>query len=428
MRRRILTAMVGVVMLSTVVLTLPLGIVLARRTQADAIVELERASERTAARLEPDLASSGVHIDLADEEQALSVAVYAADGRKLAGVGPATADAVTSGDGLVTTDGIVGPDRVLARPVVFDGKRIATVRVAEARSEVADRMRSDIALLIAFDLVAVAVAGTVGAVVSSRLSRPMRQIRDDAVRLGAGDFAIGERASGVAEIDQTSHALADTASRLEAVLERERTFSADASHQLRTPVTSMRLAVESELEQPRADREAVLHDVLADLDRLESTIGTLLAVARDLPRDYAPVPLGTIDALLRRRWATRIERQGRQLVTHVADRLPVRVSSDIVDEVLDVLVDNARRHGRGTISVDIGGGEPGHLVVRVRDEGSIPPSLDVFRRRQQRAGHGIGLALARSLAEAEGGRLLIESASPTGFRLLLPDRGAPVAR
>lgn len=420
--------MVGVVMLSTVVLTLPLGIVLARRTQADAIVELERAAERTAAKLEPDLASSEVHVEVADEEEALSVAVYAADGRRLAGVGPATADAVTSGDGLVTTDGIVGPDRVLARPVIFDGRRIATVRVAEARSEVEDRMRSDVALLVAFDLLAVAVAGAVGAVVSSRLSRPLRQIRDDAVRLGAGDFAIGERSSGVAEIDQTSHALADTASRLEAVLERERTFSADASHQLRTPLTSMRLAVESELDQPRPDRQAVLHDVLADIDRLETTIGTLLTVARGLPRDHAPVSLATIDALLRRRWAARLDHQGRRLVTHVADRPPVRVSADIVDEVLDVLVDNARRHGRGTISVEIGGGEAGHLVISVLDEGSIPPSLDVFQRRRPRAGHGIGLALARSLAEAEGGRLLIGSHAPTAFRLLLPDRGAPIAR
>jgi len=423
-RRRILTAIVGVVVLATAVLTLPLGLVIATRQKAKSVLELDRAAERTAAGLGPDVAQPGATIDLASEESALDVAVYDRSGRRLAGQGPDRADAVVRRPGIATSDGIVGSERVLARPVTIDERRIATIRVAEPVSETTAEVRRDLLLLLAVDAFAVVLAAAVGAVLAVRLARPLRAVRDDAVRLGNGDFAISSRTSGVAEVDETSDALADTAARLEAVLHRERTFSANASHQLRTPVTSMRLAVESELATPRDDPGVVLAEVLADLDRLESTISTLLAVARDLPRTYEPLDPAVVARRLGERWTARLARQGRELVVTATGTGGVRASPEVLDEILDVLVDNAARHGRGPIEVLIDAAAAGLLSVSVLDDGDAPlDRATLFQRRTPRGDrHGLGLALARSLAEAEGGRLVLSGTAPTSFRLVLPDR------
>ncbi|QXC61611.1 HAMP domain-containing histidine kinase [Aquihabitans sp. G128] len=424
MRRRILTAIVGVVVLAAAVLTLPLGLVIASRQQADSVLELDRAAERTAAGLGPDVGQPGAEIDLASEEANLSVAVYDRAGKRLAGEGPMRADEIVERRGIATTDGTVGSERVLARPVTLDDRRIATIRVAEPKADTTARVRRDLLLLVAVDAVAVAVAVAVGAVLAARLARPLQAVRDDAVRLGNGDFAIASRSSGVAEIDDTSAALADTAARLEAVLQRERTFSANASHQLRTPVTSMRLAVESELATPRDAPEEVLAEVLADLDRLESTISTLLAVARDLPRTYEPLDPVAAARRLHERWAQRLGRTGRDLAVAGTGDGVVRVSTEVLDEILDVLIDNAGRHGSGTVRVEIDAAGSGMLSVAVADEGrSAVDSATIFQRRPPgRDRHGLGLALARSLAEAEGGRLFLSGTGPTTFRLVLPDR------
>ena len=424
MRRRILTAIIGVVVLATLVLTIPLAIVLANRKQADAVVELERAADRTAAVLEPDVATSGARVVLPKEERALAVAVYAADGRRLAGSGPAVADDITRARGVATHDGTVGGQRVLVRPVVIDGERVATIRVAEPTAEATERARDDVLALLGFDVLAIAVAVIVGAVLSGRLTRPLRDVRDDAVRLGDGDFTISERASGVDEIDETSHALAHTAGRLEAVLQRERTFSANASHQLRTPMTSMRLAVESELLSPRGDRAEVLQEVLGDLDRLEATIATLLSVARDLPRDYQPTSMAELAERVETRWHQRCADQARPLRIHPQVHPAIRVAVPVVDEIIDVLVDNALRHGKGPIDIEIGGGDPSRVSITVSDSGRVAqnPSALFKRRALGAERHGLGLALARSLAEAEGGRLVLASRDPATFQLLLPDR------
>ncbi|WP_426571415.1 ATP-binding protein [Aquihabitans sp. McL0605] len=423
MRRRILTAIVGVVALASLVLTLPLAVVLANRKQADAIVELERAAERTAANLEPNIGDVDAEVEVSHAERGVTIGVYGPDGRLIGGTGPAVADPITAAKGVTTRDGTVGDERVLARPITVDAERVATIRVAEPVAEAAAATRRDLLLLLVVDLAAVAVAVIVGAILSARLARPLRLIRDDAVRLGDGDFTIGERTSGVEEIDETSHALAHTASRLEAGLQRERTFSSNASHQLRTPITSMRLAIESELAVPSRDGAVVLRDVLHDLDRLETTIATLLAVARDLPRTYEPVEIDAIGARVRSRWGQASTDLHRPLNVTTMQRPAARVSVPVLDEIFDVLIDNALRHGAGPIDVKIGSADADHLVATVADHGTAPPDATTwFSRRPPGAErHGLGLALARSLAEAEGGRLLVTHDESTTFQLLLPE-------
>ena len=112
---------------------------------------------------------------------------------------------------------------------------------------------------------------------------------------------------------------------------------------------------------------------------------------------------------------------GRRLtVVPAADLPPAAASAPANRQVLGVLLDNALRHGRGTVTVAARDAAQA-LALDIADEGRIDAPDELFVRRSAAAsGHGIGLALARSLTEAEGGRLVLSSRSPTTFTLLLP--------
>jgi signal transduction histidine kinase len=212
------------------------------------------------------------------------------------------------------------------------------------------------------------------------------------------------------------------AARAGEVLGRERAFSADVSHQLRTPLTGLLLGLESALGRPDADPRAAIRTAVERGRHLQSIIDDLLRLARDGqgPREVLDVP-ALLDGL-RGHWEGPLAAGGRRLSVTCREPLPeVRSAPSVVLQILEVLVDNAATHGRGGISVeavDLGTA----LSIEVGDEGAgIAAGDDVFARRTSNGeGHGIGLALARSLAEAEGGRLLLRRPAPPVFALLLP--------
>jgi signal transduction histidine kinase len=127
---------------------------------------------------------------------------------------------------------------------------------------------------------------------------------------------------------------------------------------------------------------------------------------------------------VRQNWHADLAARGRPLRIETAPEPPVCLASTAaVRQILDVLVDNAVRHGAGAVTLVVR--ESGDaLAIDVIDEGTVigDDSGDLFRRRTAASGHGIGLAMARSLAEADGGRLLLGRPSPPTFTLLLPAR------
>lgn len=427
MRRRILLAIVGVTAVATVVLTVPLALITSHREKDDAIRELQRAAERTSAGLSTRPGRDGEDVEFPKVPSDLRIAVYHPDGSRVAGDGPKRADAVTRRASHIAVSGVVGDERVLADPVSIDEQKVAIVRVAEPVGEATGRARRAVFLLVGFDLVAIAVAAGVGSFVASRLARPVRQLRDDAVRLGDGDFSVPAHHSGIAEIDETSAALSETAERLDAMLARERSFSADASHQLRTPLAALRLSVETELMTPRPDAERALNEALVQVDRLEETITTLLAVARDRPPARDLLDVGRLVIEIHHRWDNRFVDGSRVLRCHSLGTIDVHVSVAVLDQIVDILLSNALEHGRGDVGVVLRRSSGGGLVVEVTDSGTIRRDPDgLFVRRDPDAtGHGVGLSLARSLAEAEGGRLVLAESSPTTFRIVLPDAASP---
>ena len=257
---------------------------------------------------------------------------------------------------------------------------------------------------------------------TTRLVRPLEELATAAGQLGAGDFTVRGPRTGIAEIDRVGEALDATAARIAETLERERAFSAEASHQLRTPLTGLRLQLEAALETPDADPRAAIRAGIASADRLERTIEDLLALGRE-----RRAPRAELDSTPSWRRSGRparrcFRRTGARCGSPAQDPPPARVAAAAVRQVLGVLLDNAATHGRGTVTLvarDAGGA----LAIDVADEGPDLGETDPFATAA--AGHGIGLRLARSLAEAEGGRLRLSRPDPPTFTLLLPTDEPP---
>jgi signal transduction histidine kinase len=248
-----------------------------------------------------------------------------------------------------------------------------------------------------------------------RMTKPIKALATSAERLGAGDFSVRTAAAGIPEVDAVADAFNNTAQRLGDLVDRERSFSADVSHQLRTPLTAVRLRLETAAAGAGVVRETELHEVLSLVDRLQNTVEGLLKLAREAPRDGSPLDLPALLIATVSAWRPIAAERGRSLDVSHAERLPAVVASPVaVGQIIDVLVSNALVHGEGRVTVrvrDTGAG----VAIDVEDEGrGVEGNVErIFSRRSQSAaGTGIGLALARSLAVAEGGRLIVARSGP----------------
>ena len=363
--------------------------------------------------------------DVGDEDEDLRVTVYDGDGDRIAGLGPdAPADMVSQAlDGDVESE-MDDDVFVSAVPVTYSDEVIGAVAVARPSSTVLVHVVFIWAGMAGLAAAAVTVAWLVGRRQARRLARPLEDLQESALRLGDGDFSVRTRRGGVEEIDAVGAALDATAMRLDDLLAKERAFSADASHQLRTPLAGMRLRLEAALERSDVDPRPAIAATLVDADRLEAIIDELLTLARaGQSAPSGPVYLDTLLGELSPEWGARLALHGRDLDVRVDAGAPgARASSAAVRQVLGVLVDNATTHGRGTVTVAVREAS-GAVAVDVCDEG--PGVHDVesvlfSRQADRRDGHGIGLALARRLVEAEQGRLMLTRVSPPVFTLLLP--------
>jgi signal transduction histidine kinase len=300
-------------------------------------------------------------------------------------------------------------------PIHDEDRIVGAARAALPWDVVTDDTNRAWLTMAAFALVVVVLSGALAWWVSSLLARPMEHLTSLAVRLGDGDFSARVQPAGVPEVDRAGSALNRTAARLGDLMARERSFTADVSHQLRTPLTGLRLALEGALLTPGTDERAAIEDALDEVGRLQTTVATLLRMARDAdPLGGEPCDPAEVCVQLAERYRGPLASVGRPLHVDVQPEVgQARCSADVLREILVVLFDNAVRHGDGTVSVTVRPAGSG-IIVEVGDEGAgIADPDTVFRRRAgEAAGHGIGLALARSLAEAQGGRLQLSHAAP----------------
>ena len=421
MRRRLVLAIAAVATGAVLLLAVPLGIVLGRGYHDKELLRLQR--DTAAATRGVDL-SPGQRDPVELPASRDTLAAYDPSGRRVSGHGPPSASPLVRQvlrSGRVADAEHAGAIEVVV-PIVNSERVSGAVRAVRSDGAAADAARRAWLTLGAVALGIIALAVLAALILGRGLAGPLERLAVSARRLGDGDFSVRAVPAGVAEVDAVGAALDTTAQRLDDLVLRERAFTADASHQLRTPLQALR--IELEAIELRGDPPPELPAALAQVDRLQSTVDTLLGAARDAPQAAAASAVAPILAEAASRWHGRLAQDGRPLrISGGDDGLEVRAAAPVVQEVLDVLLDNAATHGGGAVTLSVRRTDD-HVWLDVADEGAgfaIDPEAAFARRAGGGDGHGIGLALARSLAHAEGGRVeVVRSESRPVLSLLLP--------
>ncbi len=313
-----------------------------------------------------------------------------------------------------------------AVPIQDDGVTVGAVRITKPMSEVrAQTLRSTLGL------VAVGGAGLAAGLVlawalADSFARPLRRLASASQRLGSGDLsARAEHVGGAAEIEQLTRSFDEMADRLERTVRAQREFVANASHQLRTPLTGMKLRLEAalgEVEDPAVRRQLEAAD--REVDRLAEIVERLLVMARQIEEGQpTEVDLGEAAQRAIARWGERARRLGASLLSQGEGGRAQANPAD-VDQILDNLLDNAIAYAPGEILIETGRDGAG-MVLAVRDHGpGIPEAerervTDRFYRGAGAppGGSGLGLAIARELAEKWGGSLRVLEAEGGGTRV-----------
>ncbi len=310
-------------------------------------------------------------------------------------------------------------ERFIAHPFEFEGPTLIAV-VGASLGNRDDALASLLRLLliggpIALLLASLAAYWTVGAAL-----RPVEAMRRRAAEVSASGS--GQRLP-VPPAQDELHRLGETLNqmldRLETALERERAFVDDASHELRTPLAAHRAELELALAYGATNEElrTAIASAIEEADRLSQLAESLLVIARSdkgrLGLKLEPIEIGDLFATMRDRMSNRAERDGRRLVFE--DEVDGAVEADRmrVEQAIGNLVENALRHGAGTVRV-WSRAVDGRVEIHVSDEGGgfpadfLPHAFERFRRAdtaRSTEGTGLGLAIVKAIAEVHGGRV-----------------------
>ena len=405
MRRRILQSTLLVVTITALVLGVPLAIATWRLmedfTRADLLDRLEQVATR--------LDGPG-SFDTVDQDD-LRLAVPSR--------GRLTLE--EAGRPVQVLGADVGVDPITETLPVWPG---AVITLAEPRELLRTEQLQVTLVVLLLVVLSVGTGAVVATVTARRLAEPLRDVADRAARLGAGDFRPAPLRHGVPELDRVSDVLDASAGALAELVQRERVLVGDVSHQLRSRLTALQLRLDelSTHPDPSARREALA--ALEQAERLSAVLDELLEAARQARAAGAePVDLRQGLATVVDEWRPTLRSEGRQLKLRVPDGMMARVTPARLREAVGALVDNSIRHGGGVVTISARAGDS-TLLIEVSDTGpGVPEELvpHVFDRGVSvGSSTGLGLALARALVEADGGRLELSRARPPTFTIFLP--------
>ena len=304
------------------------------------------------------------------------------------------------------------------------GEEGEQVVVEEPRSTVSREVGRTLLIIGLVALLAVVAAVLLAIRQANRLASPLTDLAETAERLGSGDPRPRHKRYGVPELDRVADVLDSSAERIGRMLTAERRLAADASHQLRTPLTalSMRLEEITLTDDPDTVKEEA-NVALTQVERLTDVVERLLTNSRD-PRAGNAVTFD-LDEVIQQQlaeWRPAYRSAGRAIVSSGKRHLTAVGTPGAVAQVLAALIENSLMHGGGTVALRtrVTGNQ---AVIEVTDEGpGVPADLGarIFERTiSGRNSTGIGLAVARDLAEADGGRLEMLQAQPPVFGLFL---------
>jgi signal transduction histidine kinase len=322
-----------------------------------------------------------------------------------------------------------------------DGRAAGAVRVTQSVEEVQSEVRNDIAVLIGIGGVVLLLGLGVAWILAGSIARPLRGLAGTARRISAGNLDARAEEDGSKEQRDMATAFNDMTGRLAHAVVSQRDFVANASHQLRTPLTGLRLRLEAAALKSRDP--AVAHELAAaerETERLASLLNGLLALAREQtpPPEAPPLPLASELGAAVERWEGPAARKGQRIVVSRDHGVAALATREDVAIVADNLIENAIKYSPADtlIEVEVSLDRRGALIA-VSDQGpGLPAGEDerVFERfvrgraaGSRDGGSGLGLAIVRTIAERWGGTAAIANRPHGGARAEVQLPASPVA-
>ena len=461
LRRRLVLAFAYLLVLIVVALAIPLGVSVDRRAKDAFYARLSaqgqviatslggsRPARRRPARPAPEGAGrTGSSIDArvivtdgsdeallladSDDAQAPPQTAYNTPGR------PEIAAALAGQSvRLVRHSADLGGDLlVVAYPVLNGGQVVGTVRLSQPMAAVDARVRRSWEAIATVAVIVAIVGLAVAWVLATSLAQPLRSLAGTAERLGGGDLGARAEVTGPPDVAAVAVELNRMAAELTALLDAQREFVANASHQMRTPLTGLRLRLEALAAGPPPDPEAEL--ALREVDRMSDLVADLLVLARAgvPPRSATSSDLAEQARAAADRWRP-VAEDREQTFALDAPRIPVVVGADPSDVaiMLDNLIENAIVYSPTGATVSVTVSNTGGGTVRVEDDGpGIHPSeanrvFDRFFRGKAGSGvpggTGLGLTIVHDLAARWSGSVELEpSGRGTRIAVRFPEPG-----
>ena len=347
--------------------------------------------------------------------------------------------------GLPTFETLEGlgpyPIRVLTWPVVKAGRVSGVIQVGLSRENLDKTLRRFLWVMAGIFPVALLLAGGGGWTLARKALQPVDRMTETARRISAEHLDRQVQGSGAGdELDRLAQTLNEMLSRLNIAFQEIRQFSADASHELQTPLTVLKGEIEVGLRSPRGPEEyqAILRSALEETDRIARLVEGLLLLSRSdagvLRMDRRPVNLKNLIGEVIKEVQPLAGSHSVKLQTGPLEPAQVQGDPDHLRRLVLNLVDNGIKYTPSGGSVDFSLRTDGKwAILQVSDTGIGIAKEDqemIFRRfyrtasarAQGESGAGLGLAIARSIVEAHGGRIQVESAVGRGslFTVFLP--------
>ena len=459
MTRRLVATYLLLALVVLVALEVPLGIVNERNQRRDLQVRVERdavalaglVEDRLQAGAAPGDAALADVIDRYAADTDARVVVVGARGRLLADsdtarelgrdftsrpeIAEALGGAVATGTRRSDT---LGTDLLyVAVPVASGGRVFGAVRASVPTSRVDSLVLRYWLVLGSIALIVLSVVALAGMWLARWVSRPLTDLRDATRAAESGDLAVrADAGEGPEEVREVARAFNDMVGRLDVLVGTQEQFVADASHQLRSPLTALRLRIENLQHDADPGTAGELDGALAEVDRLARLVNGLLALARADRRapqrsvaEIAPLLHGRAEA-----WRAAASEADVGIAVTAEPGLRCELSAGALDQVLDNLIANAIDAApAGTAVALAAAAHNGAVEIAVSDEGpGMEPeqrahAFDRFwRGRDDRRGSGLGLAIVKRLVEADGGTVDLEEAAGGGLRAVV--RLAPATR
>ncbi|MEO8529005.1 MAG: ATP-binding protein [Pseudolysinimonas sp.] len=331
----------------------------------------------------------------------------------------------------------------VAVPVLSGSEVFGAVRLTYPASEIDAAVNRKVATLGLVGLVTVLLAGLIGMIISRSITRRLRLLRDATERFAGGERGVrADPSEGAPELRSLAHSFNDMAGRVDDAMEQQRGFAADASHQLRTPLTALRLRLERARTLVEAgDRDAAVSRLDAaetEVERLELLVEGLLMLSRAEASDPPQVTVDLAQTARDRveQWAALAEESGRAVTCEAPAASPVVSVPTAVEQIVDNLIDNALAISPPGAVVEVQVmRDAGHVELHVLDRGPGLPEADrhrafdrFWRGAATTPGSGLGLAIVAQFAKMSGAEARLDARLGGGLDAVVRFRAAAGTR